>query len=66
MVTKIIKIKSLCIFFPETNAYRIYFDGTECMSVLMKDKEFLEKYNEIWEKVSNKIINKKTKQWTYF
>ena len=32
------------------------------MSVLMKDKEFLEKYNEIWEKVSNKIINKKTKQ----
>ena len=40
----------------------MYFDGTECMSVLMKDKEFLEKYNEIWEKVSNKIINKKTKQ----
>ena len=31
------------------------------MSFLMKDKAFLEIYNEIWEKVSNKIkkINSK-------
>ena len=25
------KIKPLCIFFPETNAYRINLDETECM-----------------------------------
>ena len=49
------KNKPLCIFFPETNAYRIDLDETECMSFLMKDKAFLEIYNEIWEKVSNKI-----------
>ena len=28
------------------------------MSLLMKDKEFLEKYNEIWEKFSNVIMRK--------
>ena len=31
------KIKPLCIFFPETNLYRIDLDETECMSFLMKD-----------------------------
>ena len=51
------KIRSLCTSFPETNAYRVDFDETNCMSFLMKDKEFLEKYNEIWEKMSN-IIKK--------
>ena len=39
------------------NAYRIDFDEAKCMSFLMKDEEFLEKYNEIWKKVSN-IITK--------
>ena len=51
------KIKPLCIFFPETNAYRIDLDENECMCFLMKDKKFLEKYNEMWEKLSN-IIKK--------
>ena len=32
-------------------AYVIDVDETECMSFLMKDTEFLEKYNEIWEKL---------------
>ena len=45
------------MFFPETNAYtfrelNVFF--------LMKDKTFLEEYNEIWEKVRN-IIKKKFK-----
>ena len=35
------------MFFPETNAYSINSDETECMSFLIKDKEFLEKYNKI-------------------
>ena len=49
------RIKALCIFFSETNAYKINLDETECMSFLLKDKEFLEKYNVIREKVSNII-----------
>ena len=38
------------------SAYRTNFDETECMLFLMKEK-ISEKYNEIWEKVSN--ISKK-------
>ena len=49
------KIKPLCIFFPETNVYRIDLDKTEYMSFLMKDKEFSEKYKQIFEKVSNMV-----------
>ena len=45
-----IKTKPLCIFFLETNVYRIDLKQTECMSLLEKDKKSLEKYNEIWEK----------------
>ena len=39
------------------NAYRRDFDKTKCMSFLIKDEKLLEKYNEIWKKVS-KIIKK--------
>ena len=38
-------------------AYRRDFDKTKCMSFLIKDKKLLEKYNDIWKKVSN-IIKK--------
>ena len=38
--------------------YTIDLDETECMTFLMKVKEFLQKYNKIWEKVSNIIKNK--------
>ena len=38
-------------------AYRRDFDKTKCMPFLIKDKKLLEKYNEIWKKVSN-IIKK--------
>ena len=37
--------------------YRRKFDKTKCMSFLIKDDKFLEKYYEIWKKVSN-IIKK--------
>ena len=47
------KFKPLCIFFPETNVYKKDLDETKCMYSLLKDKEFLEKYNEILERVSN-------------
>ena len=35
--------------------YRINFDKTRCMYFLVKDVIFLEKYNEIWEKVGNSM-----------
>ena len=45
-------------------AYVIDVDETECMSFFMKDAEFLEKYNEIWEKVRN-IIKKTNSELVY-
>ena len=46
------KIRPLCIFLPKMSAYRRDFDKTKCMSFLIKDGKLLEKYNEIWKKVS--------------
>ena len=34
------------------------FDKTKCISFLIKDEKFLEKYKETWEKVSNNIERK--------
>ena len=51
------KNKPLCIFLPKMSAYRKDFHETKYMSLLVKDDELLEKYNEISEKV--KIIIKK-------
>ena len=36
-------------------AYRRDFDKTNYLPFLIKSKEFLEKYNEIWERVRNTI-----------
>ena len=51
------KILSLCIIFPKTSGYRRDFDEIKYMSFLIKDNKLLEKYNEIWDKVS-KVIKK--------
>ena len=37
------------------SAYNGNFDETKYMSFLIKDDEFLEKCNEIWEKFRNSI-----------
>ena len=37
------------------SAYRRHFDETKYVSLLIRDDELLEKYNEIWEKVKNSI-----------
>ena len=42
-------------FFPEMNPCRIDLDETERRSFLMKDKQFLEKYNETLGKVSDTV-----------
>ena len=48
-------IRPLCISLPKMSAYKKDFDESKWMSFLIKDYELLDKYNEIWEKVSNSI-----------
>ena len=52
------KVMSFCILFPKMTGYRKHFDETKCIRFLIKDDELLEKYNKIWDQVSN-IIEKK-------
>ena len=40
---------------PKMSAYRRDFDETKYTSFMIKNKELLEKYNDIWEKVRNSI-----------
>ena len=47
------KIRPLYIFLPKMSASWREFDKTKCVSFLIKDEKFLEKYNEIWKKVSS-------------
>ena len=48
-------IRPLCISLPKMSEYRRDFDESKWMFFLIKDYELLDKYNEIWEKVSNSI-----------
>ena len=45
----------LCIILPETTACMRNFDETKYMSFFIKDIDLLEKYREIWDKISNTI-----------
>ena len=47
------RIRPLCILLRKISAYRRNFDKTKCVSFLIKDEQLLEKYNEIWKKVSS-------------
>ena len=49
------KVRLLCVMLPKMSAYRRDFDQTKYMYFLIKSDELLEKYNEIWDKVSNSI-----------
>ena len=42
-----LKNEAFCIFLQKMTAYREDFDGTKYISLLIKDDELLEKYNEI-------------------
>lgn len=35
------------------------------MDILINDKKFLEKYNEIWDKVSNSVNKRFNSEWVY-
>ena len=46
---------SWCILPPKLSGYKRHFDETKYMSFLIKNNELLEKYNEVWDKVSKTI-----------
>ena len=43
------------IKFPKISWYTKYFDETKYMNFLIKDRELLEAYNMMWERVSKLI-----------
>ena len=50
------KVKQLNIMIPETSAYVKCYDGqAKWMYFLIQDNNLLEKYNNIWDKVSSDI-----------
>ena len=51
------KNRPLCTFLPKISACRINVDETKNMPFLIKNDEILQKFNEIWEKLSNSIKN---------
>ena len=45
-------LSSLYIRLPQMNAYTRYFDNNnKYINILVHDKEFLKKYNKIWDKI---------------
>ena len=52
-------VKSMCITLPQRSGYIKYFEkGGNNMSFLNNDMDVLDKYNEIWDVIKNKL-NKK-------
>ena len=50
------RVKPLCIILPQMNAYIKYFEnGGKNMSLLIKNSEVWEKYEEIWNVIKNKL-----------
>ena len=49
-------VKPLCIILPQMSGYIKYFEnGGKNMSFLIKDDNVLDKYNEIWSVIKNKL-----------
>ena len=49
-------VRPLCIILPQMNGYIKYFkNGGKNMSFLIKDDSVLNKYNEIWDKIKEKL-----------
>ena len=49
-------VKPLCIILPQMSGYIKYFEnGGKNMSFVMKDDDVLDKYNEIWSKIKNRL-----------
>ena len=49
-------VKLLCIILPQMNRYVKHFEnGSKNMSFFIRDNEVLDKYNEIWDVIKNKL-----------
>ena len=49
-------VKPLCIILPQMNGYIKYFkNASKNMSFFIRDDEVLDKYNEIWDRVKEKL-----------
>ena len=49
-------VKPLCIILPQMSGFIKYFEnGGKNMSFLIKDDEVLEKYEQIWNVIKNKL-----------
>ena len=49
-------VKPLCIMLPQMSGYIKYFkDGGKNMSFFVRDDSVLNKYNEIWDKIKEKL-----------
>ena len=49
-------VKPLCIVLPQMSGYIKYFEnGGKNMSFMIKDNNILDKYNEIWEKIRERL-----------
>ena len=59
-------VKPLCIILPQMNGYIKYFDnGGKNMSFLIKNNEVLEKYEDIWNIIKNKLSIKFNREPIY-
>ena len=49
-------VKPVCIILPQISGYIKYFEnGRKNMSLMVKDNSVLNKYNEIWDKIKEKL-----------
>ena len=49
-------VKLLCIILPQMSGYIKYFEnGGTSISFIVKDDDMLDKYNEIWDKIKEKL-----------
>ena len=49
-------VKPLCIILPQMNTYIKYFkNGGKNMSLVIKDDDILDKYNEVWDKIKETL-----------
>ena len=49
-------VKPLCIILPQMSGFIKYFEnGGKNMSFFIKDDEVLEKYEQIWDVIKNKL-----------
>ena len=61
----ILKNGILFIMFPRMAGFINKFDKTQCIFFIINDKELLEKYESIWNRISNIIDKEFDRQLVY-